>query len=294
MKQRQSKNAIAGIAERRAKAAQNADEPPQLAESFSEESCAVRAMIEADAAASSPVTQAAQDAFSSVHSRLMNAIEEDMARTAPAWRNWALKLWKKFDQLSQSTFLFSRSASLATARYAVMIVLFFAVGLTGHRIGSLQGAQALPVQLLVDDFDLCLKSATPLEYVATDSNNAKPVAHWLSAQVGHKVLLPAPTRSGTRILGARHHELWGHSVAQAHYIKDGVRVALYQIHEPRAGLKGLQETEVNGRTYLATRRGNYHVVVWRKGDDIVTMVSPLKKVASLRLAAALREAAPKV
>jgi hypothetical protein len=289
MWRKQRKNRAAGGAGRSgARARQNAEAPPHLPATFSVESAAVHAVLEADEAASSPVSVAARDAFVPVHRRLMNAIEEENpARVAPMRR----RLTDLFERVLVTS---RRASSFSAARYAVALLLFIAVGAAGQRIGREQGAQALPVQLLVDDFDSTLKSAAPLEFVAADSKDAKPVAHWLSARVGHKVLLPAPARSGTRILGARHHELWGHSVAQAHYMKNGVHVALYQIHEPRAGLKGLQETEVNGRTYLAAQRGHYRVVVWRKGDDIVTMVSPLEKTAALRLAVALRAAAPKV
>jgi hypothetical protein len=235
----------------------------------------------------------------------MSAIEEDAItnHSRASIFNYSIHHSKSSARLREALQFLSRVVSFDWTRrtakaqamflpYALATVMLCVVGLAGHQIGRRQEMWALPVQSLVDDFESGLKSPVPLDYVSPDSGDAKATAHWLSRQVGHKVLLPAPGKSGTRILGARRHELWGRAVAQAHYIKNGVHIALYQIHEPRAGLRDMQEAEFKGRTYLAARRGNYHVVVWRKGDDIVTMVSPLERVASLRLAAALRDASP--
>jgi hypothetical protein len=81
-------------------------------------------------------------------------------------------------------------------------------------------------------------------------------------------------------------------VAQAHFIRNGVRFALFQVHAPRCGMTGLEEKLVGGRTFLAAQRGAYHVVVWRKGDNIMTLVSPLASPQSLLLAAAMRQDDP--
>ena len=273
----------------------NENAPLKISENFAQESALLRAAFQREQAEHSPVSLASRQAFSPVHARLMDAVESDAAT-----RRDSSPSALPFEKLRMIRDWLAKIPSLGfawrfpVARVALALFLLTAVGVGGHHFGSQQGARALPIQSIVDDFQTGENSPLPLDFVSSDTSDAKPAAHWLSTHVGHKVLLPSPGRSGTHIVGARRPELDGRAVAQAHYIHNGVRVALYQIHEPRAGLKGLQETQINGRTFLASQRGAYHVVVWRKGEDIVTMVSPLASGASLRLAAVLRDASPDV
>jgi anti-sigma factor RsiW len=269
-----------------------AAQPLVLPAAYAPETGAVRAVIAADAEEHSAVTLAARDSFGAIHTQLMETIDADVAaRQRQAGRD-----------LEKSTSAFflanwmSGFSHLSThvARYAVAALLFIAVGVGGHQYGMQQSAQILPIESIVQDFDDNLKSPAPLDFISQNGVDEKPAAKWLSTQVGHRISLPAPTRTGTRLVGVRRHELDGRAVAQAHYLKNGVRVALYQIRDPRAGLNGMETTSYRGRTFLASQHGAYHVVVWRKGEDIVTMVSPLSREPSLRLAAALREASPDV
>jgi hypothetical protein len=256
---------------------------------YAAESELVRAVIQEDAAEHSSVTNASLESFASVHTRLMEAIDADVSSRAAKAQQQSTFF------LPVATFLHSctRSYSSATS-YGLVACLLIVVGVGGHHFGKQHTAQALPIESIVQDFDENLHSPAPLDFLSQDGGDEKPAARWLSTQVGHPVALPAPSRTGTRLVGVRHHTLAGHAVAQAHYLKNGVRVALYEIRDPKAGVSGLETTHVHGHTFLASQRGAYHVVVWRKGDDIMTMVSPLSREPSLRLAAALRDAAPDV
>lgn len=259
---------------------------PRVPHGLQRESEMVRAILEADNKAHSPVSQAARESFAPLHQQLMDAIERDeILRATPqvgstpgaalvAW-------WENF------------SRRLAPTRWALAALLFLAIGLGGHRLGRLQGAPTLPIDTFVSDFDSGIKSEMPLDFVSANEQDASSAAAWLSRSTGQNVKLPSPKKSGTHILGARHREIWtNHTVAQAHFIRNGVRLALFQVHAPRCGVSGLEEKSVGGRTFLIAQRGAYHVVVWRKGDNIVTLVSPLARPQSLLLAAAMRQDDP--
>jgi len=260
-----------------------------LPESLRRESDLVRAVLQSDQEPTSSVSRAAADSFGEIHGRLMSAIEQDVqCRANPQTLSRStFKAWLS----AQIDFLHSLQRGLRPhlVQVGVAAFLLIGIGLGGHHLGRSQGAQALPIQSFVDDFDEGMKSEMPLDFISVDANDATSAARWLSTRTGQKVKLPTPAKSGARILGARQKTLWSHPVAQAHYIKNGVRVGLYQVHEPRCGVSGLEETSVNGRTFMTAKRGAYHVVVWRKGDDIVTMVSPLAPHQALRLAAAMRD-----
>jgi hypothetical protein len=255
------------------------------------ESALVQAILAADKQPHSPVSQAARDSFPDIHQQLMDAIERD--ETERAAQDFCAR-----SQSGSTPFLVpalgwrSFARGLAPMRWALAALLLLAVGLGGHRLGRQQGAPALPIDTFVSDFDEDIKSEMPLDFISYNEQDATGAAAWLSRHTGQNVKLPSPRKSGARILGARHRKLWTHPVAQAHYIRNGVRLALFQVHAPRCGVTGLQETSVGGRTFLIAQRGAYHVVVWRKGDNIVTLVSPLARPQSLRLAAAMREDDP--
>jgi hypothetical protein len=271
--------------------------PLRITDALAGESALVRAVIAQENDEDSLVSIGSRQAFATVHVRLMDAVENDVVARRASQESTPPELPRAGNsswlQLLQSLCDSPRARVHApVARFAGALLVLIAVGLGGHHFGRQQNARALPIDSIVSDFDAGMKSPLPLDFISADVSDARPAAHWLTAQVGHKIFLPAPGKTGTQIVGARRHELWGRPVAQAHYLKNGVRVALYQIREPRAGLKGLRETRVHGRTFMTAEKGDYRVVVWRKGDDIMTMVSPLQRESSLRLAAVLREAAP--
>lgn len=247
----------------------------------------VRAVLEADQQPHSAVSQAARESFAPLHQHLMDAIERDeLRRASQSLRAESTPLATLAECLKQIP------RRLMPVRFALAVWMLLAVGLGGHYLGSRQSAPVLPVDTFVSDFDEGIKSAMPLDFISADEQDATSAAAWLSRHTGQKVKLPSPAKSGARILGARHRELWTRPVAQAHYIRNGVRVALFQVHAPRCGVAGLEEKSVGGRTFLVAQRGAYHVVVWRKGDNIVTLVSPLASPQSLRLAAAMRQDDP--
>ncbi len=262
---------------------------PHLPETLRAESDLVRAVLQADEEPTSPVSRAASESFGEIHSQLMSVIEQDVQHRANSKNSsrTPFKAWLSA-QMDLLTSL-QRGMRPHLAQLGVAAFLLVGVGMGGHQLGRSQGAQALPIQNFVDDFDEGLRSEMPLDFVSLDESDASSAARWLSTRTGQKVKLPTPAKSGARILGARQKAIWSHPVAQAHYIKNGVRVALYQVHEPRCGVSGLEETSVGGHTFMTAKRGAYHVVVWRKGDDIVTMVSSLAPHQALRLAAAMRD-----
>lgn len=219
-----------------------------------------------------------QAAFAPVHQSLMNAASRDgisqefaLPKSQRLWGNFA---WRH-----------------ATLRLAMGAVLLVAVGWGGHQVGRARAqseTRVLPVQSLVDDFDAGLRSPSPFEFVAMRPGDNQQAARWLSRHVGAPVHLPSPARAGVQLLGARRHTLWHHSVAQTHYLKNGVRVALYQVREPRCGLPHMDEVKLRGRVFLTSNNGQYRVVAWRAGDIVMTLVTPLAMRESLQLAANLR------
>lgn len=262
---------------------------PQVQESLLPESNLVHEILQLDEAVDSAVTHAASASFGEIHGQLMDTIAQDVKRRAalPMPESGSLAAWLS----AQIKFLDSLQRGLRPhlVQFALAAFLLVGVGMGGHYVGRKQGAQALPIQSFVDDFDEGMKSEMPLDFISADTDDATSASRWLSQHTGVKIKLPTPRKSGARILGARQKTLWNRPVAQAHYVKNGVRVGLYQVREPRCGLSGLEETSIGGRTFMTAKRGAYHVVVWRKGDDIMTMVSPLAKHQALRLAAAMRD-----
>lgn len=233
------------------------------------EALAVEAMQMAPAAAVS---------FTFTHTRLMQAIEASAPPRRKALRLSVVK-WLGFEW-----------AVPGVRSFALAISLLIAVGVGGHQLGTRHAAHVLPVQKLVDDFDAGMRSAAPFELVADDSTTTES---WLSQSLGMKVHLPTPQRAGVRLLGARRHHLEDRPVAQAHYMKGNVRVALYQMRAPRYGLPELDEVQVHGRLYFTKDCGPYRAIVWRAGDNLMTMVSPLAMRDSLLLASAMRDNTPR-
>jgi anti-sigma factor RsiW len=233
------------------------------------------------------IAQEANFAFAPIHARLMDAIEASQrgpSRTQNAEResgnsNSALRAHR-----SAFEWLWS-SRRLPALRLMLATLVLLAVGLGGRQLGHWHTARALPVQLLVDDFDAGLRSSIPVELVA---DNPQAASKWLSRKLGVQVRLPALNRAGIKLLGARRHHIAGHPVAQTHYLKDGVRVALYQVHAPHYGLSGLNEVEFNGCLFFIRNFGNYHAVIWRSDDNLMALVTPLARHEALQLAAAMR------
>lgn len=272
--------------------ASQAGSTPRLPQGAQRESALVRAVLAADEQPHSPVSQAARDTFAPLHQQLMDAIECDEALRA-AQKSRAVVRAGSTPAAALSLWWGNLSRSFAPTRWALTALVLLAVGLAGQHLGSPQGAPSLPVDTFVDDFDAGIKSEMPLDFISDNEQDATSAAAWLTRHTGQKVKLPSPKKSGTRILGARQREIWRHhAVGQAHFIRNGVRFALFQVHAPRCGMTGLKEESVGGRTFMVARRGAYHVVVWRKGDNIVTLVSPLTSPQALRLAATMRDEDP--
>jgi anti-sigma factor RsiW len=171
-------------------------------------------------------------------------------------------------------------------QFALAMMMLFAVGIGGHQWGKMSSGEVLPVQSIIDDFDAGLRDPSPFE-IATD--NPAETATWLTRKLGIKVRLPAPHRAGVKLLGARGHQLYGRPVAQTHYLKDGTRVVLNQIHAPRYGLSGLTEVTSGGQTFFVKDCGAYRLVVWRADDNIMALVSPLAMREALLLGDAMRD-----
>jgi hypothetical protein len=218
----------------------------------------------------------ARRAFPTIHAQLMETIQKDSVRhpekTARVLASRPPFRWNVFP-----------------LKLALVAIFFSVSALGGHFIGSKSATRELPVQSLVDDFDDNLRSGAPLEFVADEGQSPQQTAQRISENVGLHIDAPPKKSKDVRLLGARRHSLWSRPGVQAHYLKNGVPFSLYKIRETRCALDGLREVEVNGRTYLQGQRGNYHVVVWRNGDDVTTMVSPLLPRASLALARVMRE-----
>jgi len=258
---------------------------------LNEISGAVRSLLAEEETECAPEARAA---FAPVHSRLMNAIDQsrryempvltpgvdELASTgldtAPVRRRFRLSLpWPRYRQ---------------TWAAAMVLALIFVAGLGGHQIARQGTADVFPVQCLADDFDAGLKSPTPYEFV---SHDPEATAQWLSAQLGMPVRLPSPERAGVKLVGARRHVLRGRPVAQTHYIKDGQRVALYQVLAPKYGFSGLNEVRGNGRRHFFYKDcGGYRVVLWRSGENVMAIVTPVAIHEALQLATAIRENSP--
>ena len=221
-------------------------------------------------------------AFAPLHDALMENIEADDSYRASS-RARVLAAARKASG-ARPRF----SWKITPAKFALASTLFCAAAFGGHFIGSKNASRELPVQSLVDDFDNNLQSAAPLEFVSDDSRTPVQSAQLISDNIGLKVDAP-PRHAGVKLIGARRHPLWNRLGVQARYMKNGVPFTLYKIREPRCALDGLGEVQVNGRTYLHGQRGQYHVVVWRSGEEVMTMVSPLASQPSLDLARSMRE-----
>lgn len=261
-----------------------------------------------DPAEKARLEMGAQEAFQATHKRLMQAIEND----ADARR-------EKSSSGVQARFSWfappftSRNFRWSWAPVAAVLMM---TALSSHSIGyyhalrTLSGPSAasdtaktnpvvaapsslrlLPVQSLVNAFDDSLRNATPLEFVADQSESPQTIGRKLKKQLGVAMHLPIKPRSGAKLLGVQRHFGWNRPGVQAHYVKNGVRVAVYQFREPNCGLGDLNEVEWNGHLFMTGSRGAYRVVAWRSGEDVMTMVSPLamREHESLLLAEDMRQ-----
>jgi anti-sigma factor RsiW len=219
--------------------------------------------------------QAAQASFTPVHERLMDAIaaSRDSSVRKPGKFGWP------------AIFRMEARGRTLLAHCALAFIVVFAAASGGHYVGYHRNTTALPVQSIIDDYHAGLRNPLPYEFVADDPATA---AAWLSRQLGMKVHLPSPKQAGIKLLGARHHRLHGHPVAQTHYLKNGTHVALYQIHAPRYGLGDLDEVEIKGHLYYIKNSGLCNMVIWRVDDNVMAMVSPFAMRESLLLAQAMR------
>lgn len=229
----------------------------------------------------------ASASFAPVHDLLMNAIERDVCvQSDVAAQKNAFKT-PRFSWRQSFRVLDGRTRWNWAAAAAVLC----ATTIGAHSLGFYRATQnlpqnasflakkapprILPVQSLVDDFDSGLRRDTPFEFVADERETPQIAARRLETQLGVLIHLPLKPRSGAKLLGARRHQTWNRPGVQAHYEKNGVRVAVYQMREPSCSLGDLDEVELNGRLFLMGKRGAYRVVAWRAGDDVMTMVSPL-------------------
>ncbi len=260
-----------------------------------------------DSDAQAPKIEAARAAFAPVHAQLMNAIERDVATDRAATdqvannsacrrtdsRHFQSLLcvigWRSFDWR-----LGRKWAAPATA------LLLTAIG--GHSLGLYRASQnewsqravadeessllnadgvrnhatrVLPVQSLVDEFDSSLRRSAPLEFVADERESPQSAAWRLQKQLGVSLRLPLKPQKGVKLLGALRQKSWHRPGVQARYIKNGVRVAVYQMREPACGMGNLREVEWQGQLFMTGDRGAYRVVAWRADDDVMTLVSPL-------------------
>ncbi len=177
----------------------------------------------------------------------------------------------------------------AAARYAAAACVLALGVVGGHKVGRQSGPTALPVQSLMEDYASGLGPNAPLEVSARSEDDT---SRWLSQQMGRRVSLPAASRVGAMLLGARRCIVEGRPSAQAHYLKNGVRVTYYQIHAPHLGLSGLGEIRSGGRSYFTQKLNGCNLIVWRSDEDIMAVVSPLEMPASLSLAHSMRDSTP--
>jgi anti-sigma factor RsiW len=230
--------------------------------------------------------QEARSAFVSIHTRLMQEITAEQD-SSPSLQSEEVTTSHKAFNRARAKRRFRVLGQRPALQWALALLCMSAVGFGGHRIGSRSASKELPVQSLVDDFDAGLHSATPLEFIADENLDNSAVSQWLSQRVGMKVQLPA-RHAGTKLLGAKRHPLWNRPGVQTHYLKNGIHVGLYQIRDPRCALANMDEVEIKGKLFLVGVHGPYHVVVWRNGDDVMALVSPLRQNESLRLASLMR------
>lgn len=262
---------------------------------LAEVSASVRASQQQDETRVTPLVRAA---FAPLHTRLMERIAEDTAVTfleeAPLspTRRWP---WNNAEAFARKPY----RAAQRLAWSAVFATLLVGTTWSAHQIGRGSSPHDLPVQEFVTDFDNGIKSPAPFEFTALDvaGNNAqsaaiaaRDAASWLSARAGMTIEVPAARAPGLKLIGARHLMQGERSVAQAHYLQNGVRVALYQVRDARAGLGSLDAVQLGRRTYFTSNHDPYRVVSWRAGEDIMALVSPLAMRESLLLAQRLRVA----
>jgi anti-sigma factor RsiW len=182
----------------------------------------------------------------------------------------------------------SRRARLGV-RYAAAACVLAAGVLGGHTAGRQGEGNELPVQSIVQDYAAGLGAGAPLEVSARSEGDT---SRWMSQRMGRPISVPEASRVGAMLLGARSSTVQGRPSAQVHYLKDGVRVAYYQIHAPHLGMAGLGEVRSGGRSYFTQRLGNCSLIAWRTDEDIMAVVSPLAMPDSLSLALSMREATP--
>ncbi len=250
----------------------------------------------------------AQEAFTPTHNLLMATIESNVTEAREQLSSRALSRFPLFKPLS-----LGRNPAW---RWASVTAVLMTTALGSHSIGYYHALRALsspaassenalpssiiatspnlrvlPVQSLVNDFDVSLRRQTPLEFVADERESTQMIGHKLQNQLGVAMHLPIKPRSGAKLLGARRHSAWNRTGVQVHYVKDGVRIAVYQFREPSCGMGDLNEVEWKGQLFLTGQRGAYRIVVWREDDDVMAMVSPLamRQHESLLLAEDIRQ-----
>jgi anti-sigma factor RsiW len=231
---------------------------------------------------------AAQAAFDPVHTRLMDAIQRSR-REDVAFDGLPGVTGRAPSRQLRRPPVFSRHRQ-PVLMAAMVVVLTLAAGLGGHQWAQRGAGDVFPVQCLADDFDAGLKDPSPYEFVSQDP---RATARWLTHQLGMPVHLPATEKAGVRLLGARRHQLHGRPMAQTHYLKEGMRIALYQVQAPKYGLGGLNEIGGPGRRHFYFKDcGGCRVVLWRVDESVMAIVTPLSIHEALDLAGAIRAASP--
>jgi hypothetical protein len=275
-------------------ASTGADDNEASLQALHDVSSAVFVLLEQEQEAQEPAVAAS---FAPIHARLMDAIQTT-PRHATASRlssrrraRARLVRTRRIIALRQHALraALERCAggwSTPWLRWATPVLLMALAGWGGHWLGSTRAeADVLPAQSLLDDYAGNLQHPAPLEGKA---NDAPATAAWLSRRTGMKVRVPAPQRAGVKLLGGRSHHLHGHAVAQTRYLKNGKRVALYQIHAPSYGLSNLAAVKLDGRTFFLRDTGTYRLIAWRSGESVMALVTPFAPADALRLASVIR------
>ena len=237
---------------------------------FDEVSLGVHALLREEAQSSD-----AAAAFASTHARLMSAIETD---AKPKTSRFQLRLNEFRRNVSTAAW------GITALRWAVPALLIIFAGWGGHFLGSSRAdADVLPAQSLLDDYKGGLLHPAPMEVRASD---APTTAKWLSRRTGMKVRVPQ--RADVKLLGGHAHHLKGHEVAQTRYLKNGRRIALYQIHAPSYGLSNLTVAKLDGHTFFLHDNGEFRLIAWRSGESVMALATPFSTADALQLANAIR------
>jgi hypothetical protein len=248
---------------------------------------------------------AARDTFAPLHSRLMERIAQDTAATfvavAPALESPAIAL-RRWPWNTDKLFARKRQERSRRMAYGMVFAsLLVGASWSAHEIGRVRSLHELPMQAFINDykknsgatpFDLPDSKSTAATADASSETDkvARDAAKWIDETLPPTSEAPSNPLAGLTLLNVRQATLGSRPVTETHYLHNGLRVALYQVRDVRAGLGSFDEVILGRRTYLTASRGRYRVIAWRVDEDIFTMVSPFSMPESLILAQRLRNA----